>query len=115
MNVHRDLRITRRVGVDLAHRVRENWSDPVELYPGPVEADETFIGGRTRLPQSAGKPRCRGTASTAVVGIKDRRTNKVKANVVRNTDAHTLHGFIGRNVKPSVGVYTSEARAYGEL
>ncbi len=44
MKVHRDLRIT--LGVDSAHRIRENWPDQIELFAGPLEADETFIGER---------------------------------------------------------------------
>ena len=48
----------------------------------------------------------------AVAGIKDRKTNKVNAKVVKNTDAETLQGFISENVSEGSTVYTDESRSY---
>ena len=36
----------------------------------------------------------------AVVGAKDRKTNRVAARVVENTDRETLQGFCGRAHPP---------------
>ena len=49
---------------------------------------------------------------TAVVGAKDRATNKVKAEVVQATDKATLQGFVSDTVKDGATVYTDEAIAY---
>ena len=49
---------------------------------------------------------------TAVVGAKDRKTNKVRAKVVENTDKPTLQAFVGENAAPGATVYTDEAAAY---
>ena len=53
----------------------------------------------------------RGPAGkTAVVGAKDRRSNRVSAKVVGDTTAETLQGFVHRNVKADAPVYTDVHR-----
>ena len=47
-----------------------------------------------------------------VVGAKDRKTNKVKAKVVENTDAKTLQGFVIATALAGATVYTDDAAAY---
>ena len=49
---------------------------------------------------------------TPVVGVKDRETNKVSAEVVDKTDKPTLQGFVEERTEDSAIVYTDEARAY---
>ena len=46
MKLHRDLDITQKTAWHLAHRIRETWNDETERMTGPVEADETYIGGK---------------------------------------------------------------------
>ena len=48
----------------------------------------------------------------AVVGTKDRASNKVVARTVEATDKPTLQGFIGEHTAPGATVYTDEAKAY---
>ena len=52
---------------------------------------------------------------TAVVGMKDRDTKQVRAEVVKATDGPTLQGFVERNAQAGAMVYTDEARAYQGL
>ena len=47
-----------------------------------------------------------------VVGVKDRKTNQVRAMVVDSTDAETLQGFVKDNTCPGTKVYTDDATAY---
>ena len=43
----------------------------------------------------------RGTVGkTAVVGVKDRESNEVRAEVVSATDGETLKGFVREHVEP---------------
>ena len=55
----------------------------------------------------------RGTAGkTAVVGMKDRDSNKVTAQVVADTDATTLQGFVTEHAAPDATVYTDDHGGY---
>ena len=50
MKLHRDLGVTQRTAWFMLHRIREAWTQQQggELFEGPVEVDETFIGGRAK-------------------------------------------------------------------
>ena len=117
MKPHRDLDITQKSAWHLAHRIRETWNDETEKMAGPVEADETYIGGLEKNKHDSKKLRAgRGpTGKTAVAGLKDRPTNQVRAQVVASTDAWTLQGFVHAGTERGATVYTDEALAYRGL
>ena len=46
------------------------------------------------------------------MGAKDRKTNKVKAKVIENTDAKTLQKFVADSAADGATVYTDDAAAY---
>ena len=55
----------------------------------------------------------RGTVGkTAVVGAKDRETNRVSVTVVEHVDKPTLQGFVGEHTTERTMKYTDEAAAY---
>ncbi len=117
MKLHRDLAVTQKAAWHLAHRIRETWNDATAMMAGPVEADETYIGGKKGNKHASKKLRAgRGAVGkTAVAGLKDRPTNQVKAKVVDHTNAATLQGFVYTETASSATVYTDEALAYRGL
>ena len=114
MKLHRDLKITQRSAWFLAHRLREAWKDHGAQFAGPVEVDETFIGGKEKNKHGNKKLKAgRGAVGKAiVVGAKDRETNRVSAAVVGNTDAKTLQGFVGERAVKGATVYTDDHSGY---
>ena len=72
MKPHCDLGIKRNRAWHLVHRIRETWSKNEGLSGGPVEIDETYIGGKEIDKHEADElkaGRC-SVGKKAVVGIK---------------------------------------------
>ena len=114
MKLHRDLDITQKAAWHLAHRIREMWNDETAKMAGPVEVDETYMGGKNANKHASKKiQNANGTiGKTAVVGLKDRKTNKVSAQVVEHTNQETLQGFVHERIAPGTKVYTDEHGGY---
>ena len=115
MKLHRDIGVSQPAAWFMLQRIRETWnSGDLEQFVGPVEVDETYMGGRERNKHSNKKKRLGrgGIGKTAVVGAKDRKTNKIKAAVVNATDAKTLQGFVIATALAGATVFTDDAAAY---
>ena len=87
MDPHRDLGITQKAVWHLAHRLRRAFDEgELSQSAGPVEVDETFIGGREKRGLKG-----RGAAGKAIVaGTKDRVTKQVSASAIPNVKRKTL-------------------------
>ena len=123
MKLQRDIGVSQPTAWFMLHRIREAWGrDDDEDFDGPVEVDETYMGGerlnisnaKRRAFREAGSPRG-PVGKTAVVGVKDRGTNEVRAEVVQRTDGVTLQGFVREHTEPGATVYTDEHGAYKGL
>jgi len=122
MKLHRDLKITQKSAWHMAHRLRKAFEEEGGVFSGPVEADESYFGGK-RASMSDSKRKALADAGvgrgavgkTAVVGVKDRATNQVSARVVTDTTKPTLQGFVTEHTDPSATVYTDDAAAYEGL
>ena len=119
MKMHRDLDITQKSAWFLLHRVRHVWNtQPEETFEGPVEVDETYMGGkRKNMPlKKRAKLEGRGpVGKTAIVGMKDRTSNQVSAKVIEDTTKKTLQGFVHERIQPETTVYTDDASPYMSL
>ena len=120
MKQHRDLSINQRSAWFLAHRLRVALAEKGGVFDGPIEVDETYFGGKRSRMSNAKRRELKETGrgsvgKTAVAGLKDRTSNKVRAKVVRRTDAETLQGFVTDHTAADTTVYSDDSRAYSGL
>ena len=120
MKLHRDLKVTQKTAWFMLHRLREAWAESgIEPMAGPVEADETFMGGRRKnIPKAKRNalPAYTGIVDkTVVAGVRDRATNRISAAVVPDTRMETLQPFVEDRTAPTAKVYTDEHPSYRRL
>ena len=117
MRLHRELGIGQKAAWFMLSRLRKAYDMEIGPFAGPSQVDESCWGGKEKNKHAKKKRKAgRGTSGkTAVVGIKDQATNRVRAKVVKDTSAATLHGFVQENTEDGSTVYSDEAVAYKGL
>ena len=120
MKLHRDLGVTQKTAWFMLQRIRKAFDHDDDDHPfgGPIEVDETYMGGKRSNMRKATRERLTGrgpVGKTAVVGAKDRPSNRVRAQVIDRPDTPTLHAFVEAIAAPGAVVFTDEATAYHGL
>ena len=115
MKLRRELGISQKAAWFMLHRLRLAFKVETGPFAGPVEVDETYMGGKRRNMSNAKRKELAGTGrgavgKTAIVGAKDRTSNEVRAEVVDFVDGDTLQSFVREHAKPGATLYTDEAR-----
>jgi len=122
--IHRGLGITQKSAWFLLHRIRlAMQTGTFQKLSGTVEADETFIGGKSgNMHKSKREERIHGTGAmdkTAVMGTLQRttteRVSQVKATVVPNVRREAIHAEVRKNVEPGAHLYTDSLPSYRGL
>jgi transposase-like protein len=111
------LGITQKSAWHLAHRIREGWAlNQLEVFDGPVEVDETWVGGRDRNRHRDKRLRQHWRRGRVpVVGLRDRATGRLAARVVPHTGASELQPFVMEHTGSDTIVFTDEWHSYRGL
>ena len=128
--LHRALKITQKAAWFVLQRIRHALQLPITATPndkigghGPVEVDETFVGGKLRNMHKSRRVRLQKLrdevvrpdhymGKTVVMGMLDRGLRQVRTAVVPNTKRETLQRQILREVFPGSTIYTDEHTGY---
>lgn len=123
--LQREIGVTYKTAWRMLHKIREAMSntDMNKAFEAIVEIDETYIGGRPRKRNGESVPskRGRGTNKTPVVGVKERSSNKVYAQVaLPNKKGQKLTGkqlfkILDKVCKDNTTVMTDDFSGYNFL
>lgn len=123
----RSLGVTQKTAWFMLHRIREAMTSGSFIkmggQGGPVEVDETFVGGRiANMHRTVVRKKFKGIASqahnqnkTVVMGMRDRETRQIRAKVIPNVKRETLQNEILENIEKNSTVYTDAAQGYYNL
>ncbi|MFI5201255.1 MAG: IS1595 family transposase, partial [Candidatus Kapaibacterium sp.] len=118
----RDLEINKDTAWYMAMRIRRAMVEQGALLEGIVEVDETYVGGKPRKGvisnpnnKGTGNKRGMGTKKIPVMGAVE-RGGRVKAKVVRHTNAATMERMVRESIAPGkCRVFTDEHKGYTNL
>lgn len=113
LEIHRQTGVSYKSALFMLNRIRFAMSDSTSgMLSGPVEVDETYVGGKPRYKGQS--KRGRGTNKQAVLAMVE-RGGKVKTRPVPNVTAKTLKSAVRDNVAWNSCIITDENPSYSGL
>ena len=118
--VSRDLGVSQKSTWFMDHRIRFALHQGTfdKMLSGEVEADETFIGGKSRnMHRDVRARKITGTGGkdkTAVMGILE-RGGKVRTSVIPNRKKKALQAEVRKHVEAGSALYTDDLNSYKGL
>jgi transposase-like protein len=121
--IARSIGVTQKSAWFMLHRIRLAMQDgSVEKLSGTVEADETFIGGKSRNMHKDKRARkitgTGGAGKTVVAGLLARHSQShstVKATVVPDRSGETLRPLVRKHVEVGSELFTDALLSYRGL
>ena len=119
--IARDVKVSQKSAWFMLHRIRLAMQDGTAGKlggGGPVEIDETFVGGKVKNMHKSRRPKNKGTqggAGKAVVLGMLERGGRVRARVIVNRTKPVIDPIVTENVEAGSQIMTDEHPAYRYL
>ncbi len=121
--IHRSIGVTQKSAWFMLQRIRLAMKNKSVLklgyQGGPVEMDETFVGGKLKNMHKSRKPKGTGfsgiaggaMAKTIVVGMLERK-GRVQTEIVIDRTHNVLRGLVNKHIHPGATLMTDEWGGY---
>lgn len=96
----------------MAHRLRHAMKDDRGMFAGPVEVDETYVGGRNRKCHANKRYHHGIYGKTPIVGMKDQASGSVFARPVEVADTATATKSIAGRIREGAKIFTDCSSIY---
>ena len=117
--VARALGVTQKSAWHMLHRLREAMTDETGKIggSGPVECDETFVGGKVKNMHKSKRPKIatQGVGNNTIVMGMLERGGRVKAQVIADRKKQQMEPAMAQNVEAGSYLITDELTTYSFL
>ena len=108
--IERDMGVSYKTAWYLNHRIRKAMEETGNIFTGPVEMDETYVGGKYDKRRSRAK-----YEKEPVFGMIERETGRVHAKHIQVANRWNVNREIDSVVSPEAKMMTDESNLYANL